>query len=107
MNALVSEGVQVTTDEDRNHLSGSIRLRIRARFSLYKRRVTNKFRRRDHIAVKINDNVQHIRLSINNLKFESNNKEVMSDNQEEINIIQYELSEIIARVNKIMSIQID
>ena len=79
MNALISEGVQVITDEDRNHLSGSIRLRIRARFSLYKRRVTNIFRRRDHIAVKINDNVQHIRLSINNLKFESNNKEIMSN----------------------------
>ena len=107
LEVIKSEGVKIITEDDKNRIQGSLRLRIRARFSLFKRRISNKFKRRDYIIEKVQVNVQRINGALSKLNFECSNGEVISDNQTQISLIRYELAEISTCINKAISIQIE
>ena len=101
------DGIEIITEDDRNKVQGSLKLRIRARISLFKRKISNKFKRRDYVIEKVHVNIQRINCALNKLNFECNNVEIISDNQMQISLIKYELAEITSRVNRVMSIQIE
>ena len=101
------DGIEIITEDDRNKVQGSLKLRIRARISLFKRKISNKFKRRDYVIEKVHVNIQRINCALSKLNLECNNVEIISDNQMQISLIRYELAEITTRVNRVMSIQIE
>ena len=101
------DGIEIITEDDRNKVQGSLKLRIKARISLFKRRISNKIKRRDYVIEKVHVNIQRINCALSKLNLECNNVEIISDNQMQISLIRYELAEITARVNRVMSIQIE
>ena len=101
------DGIEIITEDDRNRVQGSLKLRIRARISLFKRKILNKFKRRDYVIEKVHVNIHRINCALDKLNLECNNVEIISDNQMQISLIRYELAEITTRVNKVMSIQIE
>ena len=88
------DGIEIITEEDKSKVQGSLKLRIRARISLFKRKISNKFKRRDYVIEKVHVNIQCINCALNKLNFECNNVEIISDNQTQISLIRYELAEI-------------
>ena len=107
MERIEVDGIEIITEDDKNKVQGSLKLRIRARISLFKRKISNKFRRRDYVIEKVHVNIHRINTALNKLNFECNNVEIISDNQMQISLIRYELAEITSRVNRVMSIQIE
>ena len=107
MERIEVDGIEIITEDDRNKVQGSLKLRIRARISLFKRKISNKFKRRDYVIEKVHVNIQRINCALSKLNFECNNVEIISDNQMQISLIKYELAEITSRVNRVMSIQIE
>ena len=107
MERIEVDGIEIITEDDRNKVQGSLKLRIRARISLFKRKISNKFKRRDYVIEKVHVNIQRINCALNKLNLECNNVEIISDNQMQISLIRYELAEITTRVNRVMSIQIE
>ena len=101
------DGIEIITEEDKSKVQGSLKLRIRARISLFKRKISNKFKRRDYVIEKVHVNIQRINCALSKLNFECNNVEIISDNQTQISLIRYELAEITTRVNRVMSIQME
>ena len=107
MERIEVDGIEIITEDDRNKVQGSLKLRIRARISLFKRKISNKFKRRDYVIEKVHVNIHRINCALDKLNLECNNVEIISDNQMQISLIRYELGEITTRVNKVMSIQIE
>ena len=107
MERIEVDGIEIITEDDRNKVQGSLKLRIRARISLFKRKISNKFKRRDYVIEKVHVNIHRINCALNKLNLECNNVEIISDNQMQISLIRYELAEITTWVNRVMSIQIE